>query len=171
MRTIYKLKHKPTGLYYVKSGYSHISETGTVYSTGNNVLNCKNRIYLTTNNQELIKKHLDVFKSVGELKIQENYRRYNYHKNEYEIVTWYSWSMMSPDSDFEKEIITVDEPVDLAETVKELREIDDVLEKLDGISDDTTKDYVLGPVRRAKKLIMELRDIKKQRVHQENKAV
>lgn len=161
MRIIYKLKHKPTGLYYVKSGYSHISENGSVYSTGNNALNCKNRIYLTTNDQKLIKRHLDVFKSVGELKIQENYKIYNYHKSVHEYVTWYSWSMMSPVSDFEKEVITTEKPVDLAETVQELREIDDVIEKLDEISENTTKDYVLGPVRRARKLIMELRDIKK----------
>ena len=140
MRTIYKLKHKPTGLYYVKSGYSHISETGTVYANGCHSLCGQEHVYLKTNDQKLIKKYLDVFKSVGELKIQENYKIYNYHKSVHEYVTWYSWSMMSPVSDFEKEVIVTEEKPksDIAqitenvksvvENVNELKDLDSALE-------------------------------------------
>jgi len=109
-RTIYKLKHKPTGLYYVKTGYDHISDKGTIYSTGCNSLSGQTtKVYLRTNDQELINKHLDVFQKVGELKVEHNRKVYNFRKSKEEVIeNWYSWKMESPVSDFEKEIVATD---------------------------------------------------------------
>lgn len=108
-RKIYKLKHKPTGLYYVKTGYEHISEKGTVYSTGCNSLSSETIVHMKTDNQDLIKRHLDVFEKVGQLKIEHNRQIYNFKTSKYETVeNWYVWSMDSPVGDFEKEILTTD---------------------------------------------------------------
>ena len=108
-RTIYKLKHKPTGLYYVKTGYDHISDKGTIYSTGCDSLNCVSQVFLHTSDQNLIKKHLDVFQKVGKLEITPNRKIYNFRKSKEEVIeNWYSWKMESPVSDFEKEIVATD---------------------------------------------------------------
>ena len=39
MRKVYRLKHVPTGLYWVKKGYGRLSENGSLFSTGSNSFN------------------------------------------------------------------------------------------------------------------------------------
>lgn len=107
MRKIYKLKHKPTGLYYVKSGYGHLSDKGSIYTTGVNSLSGRERdkLYLCITDQKLIKEHLDVLQRVGKLEIDNDFKTWNWRKRTHETITFYRWSITACTSDFEKEIV------------------------------------------------------------------
>jgi hypothetical protein len=111
-RKIYKLKHKPTGLYWTKS-YGHISDKGSIYSTGINGLvgfSDKYPADLHTTDQKLILRHLDMFSRVGTLTKDEHFKQWNYKKQQYEEITFYRWSMKAVPGDYEKEFIGEDEP-------------------------------------------------------------
>ena len=74
--------------------------------------------------------------------------------------------MMCPVDQFEKEYLdecpnVEPKRISVKASVEELREMDSVLEQLDEIMENTSKDWILGPVRRAKGYITELRDLKK----------
>lgn len=66
----YRVKHKPTGLYYQPGAWSTLSERGKIYSTGNNIINfmrggCPKR-WLYVGNEKTKKKYFDVLKKCGE---------------------------------------------------------------------------------------------------------
>lgn len=111
MRKIYRLKHIPTGLYWVKRRYMHLSENGTVFSTGSNSFNGlspEHTIYLNVTDKKFIQKHLDIFKRVGELK---EHPESKWDMKIGEMIptgkTYFTWHMMSKVSDFEKEYVTI----------------------------------------------------------------
>ena len=107
MRKVYKLKHKPTGLYFIKSGYGHLSDKGSVYTTGVNSLSGRQgeMIDLYVSDQKIIKKNMAVLQTVGILETIPHARVWNSRLEMDVFETRYYWHMKSPVSDFEKEII------------------------------------------------------------------
>lgn len=107
MRKVYKLKHKPTGLFWIKSGYGHLSDKGSLFTTGTHSLSGRKPdevVELHINDQKLIKKYIDILKNVGTLK-KDNWLDWNVKEKRYESKEHWFWSMNSKVSDFEKEII------------------------------------------------------------------
>lgn len=96
----YRLKHKPTGLYYspTHSGSSNLNTRGKIYSGGNNLINhLSGYAYsLEIVNQKTIKENFDVLKSIGEIKTHKYYGD----------KVKYSWKGTCHGSDFEIETIT-----------------------------------------------------------------
>jgi hypothetical protein len=90
---LYRLKHKPTGLYYAPGEYSNLSEKGKVYSGGNNVLNFYGNVPFTMSvfNQKTIKKYRDKLAACGQLKKygerEEVWSTYQARKEDFEIET------------------------------------------------------------------------------------
>ena len=154
----YRLKHKPTGLYYVKKSYGRLSERGSVYSTSQHSLQHKCSVYITVS-QELLEKYEDKLKA-----IEEADKLFSKPIVGPSHLT--HWSMMCPVDQFEKEYLdecpnVTPKRIDIKASVEELRDMDSVLEQLDEIKENTSKDWILGPVRKAKNYITELRDLKK----------
>lgn len=96
----YRLKHKPTGLYYspTHSGSSNLSTRGKIYSSGNNLINYLSGLSISVEivNQKTIKENFDVLKSIGNIKTIKYYGG----------KTRYFWKGVCSGSDFEIESIT-----------------------------------------------------------------
>lgn len=108
MRKVYKLKHKPTGLFWIKSGYGHLSDKGSLYTTGTHSLSGRKpdeEVELHISDQKIIKKNMAVLQTVGILEKIPNARVWNPRLKMDVFETRYYWHMKSPVSDFEKEII------------------------------------------------------------------
>lgn len=98
-KRIYRLKHKPTGFYYMTwCGYSMLSDKGTIYTNDDTQImrileNCRingTNKYIS-GNRKLVQEHLDIFSKVGNLQ---------------EINGVYYWGMESSPDDFEKEYLS-----------------------------------------------------------------
>ena len=96
----YRLKHKPTGLYYspTHTGSSNLNTKGKIYSGGNNLVNFLSdySISIKIINQKIIKENFDVLKSIGDIKTIKYYGG----------KTRYFWKGTCHGSDFEIETIT-----------------------------------------------------------------
>ena len=111
MRKIYRLKHIPTGLYWVKRGYGCLSENGSVFSSGCNSF-CGMRpdyeLDLRITDNKLINKYWDVLSKIGEL---NKHPKTVWDSKALKFVqtdeNYYIWHMRSKVSDFEKEYVTV----------------------------------------------------------------
>ena len=126
----YRLKHIPTGLYWVKKSYG-LSDIGTLFTTAANSFNGlgpDSSVPLAIVNDKFIRQHRDVFERVGELE-------------EVPIMEWdiiagkfiptgkshLSWHMISKVSDFEKEYVTLEPGVPEPSVIQNSKEIiDDV---------------------------------------------
>jgi len=121
MKKAYRLKHVPTGLYWVKKSYGRLSETGTVFTTAANSFNglgSKSTIRLCVTDDRFIQKHLDVFERVGKLdEVPES--KWDMKTRTFIPTgkTHLSWHMISKVSDFEKEYVTLDPEQELIEKV------------------------------------------------------
>lgn len=65
--TIYRVKHIPTGMYYIRKG---LSETkGRIYKGENSIITqcAHTKIYIQIIDKEVIKKYKDVFEKCGEV--------------------------------------------------------------------------------------------------------
>lgn len=111
MRRIYRLKHVPTGLYWVKRSYGKLSENGTLFSTGCNSFSGMSpgrAISLRITNDKFIKKHIDIFRHVGELREHPELKwDEKIHKRIPTGKTCFTWYMGSKVSDFVKEFVVV----------------------------------------------------------------
>lgn len=92
---IYRLKHKPTGLYYqpLKNRYSqgtHLSKKGKIYQSKSNVLNGDSDTITICISKNQYNKHKELFDLLGAY----NYRGYG------------SYNLKCLKSDFEIEYIT-----------------------------------------------------------------
>jgi len=111
MKKVYRLKHVPTGLYWVKRSYGRLSENGTVFATATNSfsgLGPKSTIRLCITDDKFIRQHLDVFKRVGKLdEVPES--KWDMKTRTFIPTgkTHLSWHMTSKVSDFEKEYTTL----------------------------------------------------------------
>lgn len=112
MRKVYRLKHVPTGLYWVKKSYGRLSENGTVFATGTNSfsgLSPESTICLCVTDDKFIRKHLDVFKRVGKLK---EHPETKWDGKLCKCIdtgkTYFTWHMTTKVSDFEKEYVTLE---------------------------------------------------------------
>ena len=115
MRKVYRLKHIPTGLYWVKKSYGRLSENGTVFSTGSNSFNGLSpeaTISLCITDEKFIQKHMDVFKQVGKLR---EHPETKWDRKTCKMIptgkTYFTWHMTSKVSDFEKEFVTLEPEV------------------------------------------------------------
>lgn len=131
MRKVYRLKHVPTGLYWVKKGYGRLSENGSLFSTGSNSFNGmspEHIIILRINDDKFIQKHMDVFRHVGEL-MEQPELKWNMKIGKM-VPTGrkcFTWSMTSKVSDFVKEFETTETEVSEPSVVQNNKEIiDDV---------------------------------------------
>ena len=114
MRRVYRLKHVPTGLYWVKKSY-HLSDTGTLFTTGANSfcgLKPNYELDLRITDDKLINKYWDVLSRVGELK---KHPKTIWDSKAFKFVqtneSYYTWYMKSKVSDFEKEFVTLESEV------------------------------------------------------------
>lgn len=107
----YRLKHIPTGLYWVKKSYG-LSDIGTVFATAANSFNGlgpDSSVPLTILNDKFIRRRLDVFEKVGELEeVPETVWDIKSCKNIPTGKTYFNWHMISKVSDFEKEYVTLE---------------------------------------------------------------
>lgn len=88
----YRIKHKPTGLYYKPSKGNNLSKNGKVYTTANNVITQYKRYdYLVIT----VLKNSTIDKTVG--KLSDNFTWNNYDKIFYKV----------PKEEFEIEWITL----------------------------------------------------------------
>lgn len=92
--TLYRVKHKPTGLYY-QPGYNNLSERGKIYTSPSNIITYSQglKINLRVCSTNLLKKYQNVFKKVGVV-LQYNYQGIPTH-----------WKGCFNPSDFEVEVI------------------------------------------------------------------
>lgn len=111
MRKVYRLKHVPTGLYWVKKSYGRLSENGTVFATATNSfsgLGPNSGVYLRIMDDKFIQQHLDVLKRVGEL---EEVPETKWDMKTCKFIptgkSHFAWHMTSKVSDFEKEFVTL----------------------------------------------------------------
>lgn len=112
MEKVYRLKHIPTGLYWVKRSYGRLSDTGTVFTTASNSFNgCSpdDTVNLKIIDDKFIRQHLNIFKRVGELK---EHPETMWDGNVCKVIrtgkTYFTWSMTSKVEDFVKEFVTLD---------------------------------------------------------------
>ena len=127
MRNAYRLKHKPTGLYWVKKSYNHLSETGSVFTSGVHSfsgLRPEHILVVRLSDDRMIRRHLDVLSKVGILETHpeqkwdsKNCRLYNTGK------TLYSWHMKSTVADFEKEYVPLTDVSKDQELIKKVADI------------------------------------------------
>lgn len=131
MRKVYRLKHVPTGLYWVKKGYGRLSENGSLFSTGSNSFNGmspEHTISLNINDDKFIQKHMDVFNHVGEL-CEHTELKWDMKIGKMVPTgkTYFTWSMTSKVSDFVKEFVTSKTDISEPSVVQNNKEIiDDV---------------------------------------------
>ncbi len=111
----YRLKHIPTGLYWVKKSYGRLSDTGTLFTTAANSFNGlgpDSSVPLYILQDKFIRQHLDVFERVGELEeIPETEWDMKIGKFIPTGKSHFQWHMTSKVSDFEKEYVTLDPEV------------------------------------------------------------
>ncbi len=131
MRKVYRLKHKPTGLYWVKKSYGRLSDTGTVFSTATNSfsgLGPSASISLRISDDKFIQQHRDIFERVGVL---EEIPTAKWDGEKCKMVptgkTHLFWHMSAKVSDFEKEYATLNPKTSEPSVVQDNKEIiDDV---------------------------------------------
>lgn len=109
MRKAYRLKHKPTGLYWAKKSHKRLSETGSVYTSGMNSfsgLSPEHMVEVKLSDDRIIRRHLDVLSKVGVLEVHPERKWdpktcgfYNTGKS------LYTWHMKPTVSGFEKEFV------------------------------------------------------------------
>ena len=127
MRKAYRLKHIPTGLYWVKKSYGRLSENGSLFLTGSNSFNGlgpESTIRLCITGDKFIRQHLDVFKRVGVL---DEHPESKWDSKAYKFVltgkTHLSWHMISKVSDFEKEYVTLEPEIPESSVTKEKQDL------------------------------------------------
>ena len=139
MKKVYRLKHIPTGFYWVKKSYGRLSENGTVFSTGCNSfsgLSQDDTIRLCITDGKFLRNHMDVFKRVGELK---EHPREKWDMKTYKMIptgeSYFTWYMTSKVSDFEKEFVTLEPETPEPSVVQGNKEIIDKQELIHKIAD------------------------------------
>lgn len=94
---LYRLKHKPTGLYYTPNNFGVLSERGKIYQSANNALTHAGprRVFeLHIMSEKTKEKYLDVLETVGTL------RRTTLNGKPY--IEWHCTATVD---DFEKEYL------------------------------------------------------------------
>lgn len=111
MRKAYRLKHVPTGLYWAKKSYGHLSETGSVYTSNNHAFSGLSsdvtvNVYV---DDRVARKHLDVLTTVGTLRVRP-VEKWDGLTRKFIPTgkTNMTWVMESKVSDFEKEYISME---------------------------------------------------------------
>lgn len=104
---IYRLRHKPTGLYYQPvrgrwiGGKTNLSKKGKIYQSNQNALNGNGDTITINVSGKQYKSHKEIFDSLGIYDSDYRYYYVSYHTPEY--------ILRCKKTDFEKEYITNDE--------------------------------------------------------------
>lgn len=111
MRKVYRLKHIPTGLYWVKKSYNHLSENGSMYTSGNHALSGLSpdrTIDVHVNDDRVVRKYLNVLSTIGEIR-ERPIEKWDPVKRICVPTgkTCMTWCMKSKVSDFKKEYLDV----------------------------------------------------------------
>lgn len=101
---LYRIKHKPTGLYYVPGPYSNLNWKGKIYTGGNNVINWANGLSSNVNlkilNRNTLLENMNILadpkKSKGEMKAYLEFP---------EGKAKMKWVCSAPVEDFEMETV------------------------------------------------------------------